>query len=133
MATDCCQLRAEDKTCIPLSRSGNTLRSVSAGQQDTRTSVQGWERIEGRVVLFNGLLEVVCGQAVLAKLVMHTPEVVEVEGRQTLPSVRGHRRVGSTTQHLQGFLEVSTQVFHVGLEVVGTGGLCVCAEKHAGA
>ena len=89
------------------------------------TSIQGWETIEGCIILLNSLLEIVGRETVLPHLVVDTPEVVEVKRSETFTGICGHGHVRGGAQDLHSLLEVTAQVFHIGLEEVGTGCLVV--------
>ena len=64
-----------------------------------------------------------CGQAVLAQLEVHTADVVEVEGAQTLACVSDDGGLGGGAKHLQSLAVVLPEILHVGLQELGAGGL----------
>ena len=92
------------------------------------TSVQWGEPVQCCVILLNGFPEVVGSQGVFAKLVVHTGNVVEVEGTETLPCISDNGRLGRRPQHLQGLAVVLAKIFHISLEKLCTRRLCVECE-----
>lgn len=87
------------------------------------TSVQRRIPIESSIVLLYGFTEVVSSQVVLAKVVVQTANVVEVEGREALPSICHYGRLGYCAEHPQGLGIVTREIFHIGLQELGTGSL----------
>ena len=88
------------------------------------TSVQWGEPVQCCIVLLNGLPEVVSSEGVLAELVVHTGNVVEVEGTETLSCISDNGRFGCRPQHLQGLAVVQTKILHISLEKLCTRRLC---------
>ena len=89
------------------------------------TSVQWGKSIQCCIILLNGLREVVGSEGVLAQLVVHTSNVVEVEGTEALPCISDDGRLGGRAKHLQSLAVVLAEKLHIGLEELRTGRLCV--------
>ena len=92
------------------------------------TSVQWGEPVQCCIVLLNGLPEVVSSEGVLAELVVHTGNVVEVKGTETLSCISDNGRFGCRPQHLQGLAVVQTKILHISLEKLRTRRLCAECE-----